>query len=204
MAFLAANPTARPATRASAATSAVVIASSSSETKNRAGGLFGHLLGDGYGERDERLPTRACSLPHSYLREPLVKTLRKRCRVPNWCLSESASQIHNLRPRGPSCNTPSCITRNVLQTRSLPHLGMSSKASPSNRVRSGREEGCGGAIHGRAQGGDQADGKALQQGRQGREGQDARRTMRPHRLDSPARPAGAHRGPPSPGPARPT
>src|SRR6266540_6191678 len=106
MAFLAANPTATPATRASAATSAVVIASSSSETKNRAGGLFGHLLGDGYGERDERLPTRACSLPHSYLREPLVKTLRKRCRVPNWCLSESASQIHNLRPRGPSCNTP--------------------------------------------------------------------------------------------------
>src|SRR6266540_5377215 len=88
MAFLAANPTARPATRASAATSAVVIASSSSETKNRAGGLFGHLLGDGYGERDERLPTRACSLPHSYLREPLVKTLRKRCRVPNWCLSD--------------------------------------------------------------------------------------------------------------------
>src|SRR6266540_3621723 len=55
MAFLAANPTARPATRASAATSAVVIASSSSETKSRAGGLFGHLLGDAYGERDERL-----------------------------------------------------------------------------------------------------------------------------------------------------
>src|SRR6266498_3121932 len=103
------------------------------------------------------------------------------------------------RYRTDKVNPASCITRNVLQTRSLPHLGMSSKASPSNRVRSGREEGCGGAIHGRAQGGDQADGKALQQGRQGREGQDARRTMRPHRLDSPALPAGAHRGPPSAG-----
>src|SRR6266545_7501948 len=105
MAFLAANPTARPATRASTATSAVVIASSSSRNKSRAGGLFGHLLGDGYGERDERLPTRACSLPHSCLREPLVQDSSQTCRIPNWCLSESASQIHNVRPRGPSCNT---------------------------------------------------------------------------------------------------
>src|SRR5919197_3904121 len=60
-----------------------------------------------------------------------------------------------------SVNSASCITRNVLEIRSAPHLGMSSKPSPSARIGSGGHEGCGGAFDGGPQGGDQADGEAV-------------------------------------------
>src|SRR5690348_8157142 len=78
-------------------------------------------------------------------------------------------------------------------------MEMSSTGPPFAAASAAREGLCGGAVHGTEEGRNQRDGQALPEGLEAREGADARRAVRPHRLEpATCPPSGARCGEPVP------
>src|SRR5665647_1636737 len=95
------------------------------------------------------------------------------------------------------CNTPHCLTKKVLESDSLPQIRKYSKAAELLALHmGGKEGGDGGPIDAREASDHQGDGAAVRARRQAGARADARRALRPRRLQQKLRgPAAARQGP---------
>src|SRR5450756_252446 len=112
------------------------------------------------------------------------------------CIRDSNSP-YTVRPRGGVSKKPHCLTKKVLESASLPQIRKYSKGAELLALHvSGKEGGDGGPINAREASDHQGDGAAVRARQQAGARADARRALRPRRLQQKLRgPAAAREVP---------